>query len=304
MISFRYHVVTIVAVLIALAVGILLGGTLIDTGLVNNLNQQVKRQGADVTRLQDSVLTLEAQNRSLSTFAKTWFPDVVAGRLTGVPVVILTVDGVDLQTVSLARQALVQAGVTELETVQVLSSMGSTDPSDRSALAAAIGLSGTVPPADLDQRAATALADRLVQAPSTGATDVLLNLQSAGFVKLVGQPSASSIGVPGETVVLIDGGKGPPAVDATLVLVPLIRELVSRPTPVPVVAGEPTDTQYAFVPLIRSSDIDRKLVTVDDVDSVFGQISVAVGLQDLVRTPGAGADYGIDGGASALFPSP
>ena len=40
MISFRYHVVTIVAIFVALAVGILMGTTLLDQGLVSDLQRR------------------------------------------------------------------------------------------------------------------------------------------------------------------------------------------------------------------------------------------------------------------------
>ena len=303
MISFRYHVVTIVAVLIALAVGILLGGTFIDTGLANGLTNQVHSLVADRNNLRTSIAELTNENQDLSAFANQWMPEILSGRLTGVPVVIVTIQGVDLQAVASARQSLVQAGVTDLETVELTSRMSSEDPADRQALAEAIGLTGDSPPPDLDARVAGALADRLLQAPPTGATDLLLQLEPT-FLTIVGQPTVASIGLPGQAVVVIAGGNPPPAVSPAKVLLPLITALVDRTPPAPVVAGEPTDTGYPFVSLIRASDIDRRLVTVDDADQVLGQLSVAIGLRDLVAKPGKGTDYGIDPGASAPFPPP
>jgi Copper transport outer membrane protein, MctB len=302
MISFRYHVVTIVAVLIALAVGILLGGTFIDTGLANGLTNQVHSLVADRNNLRNSIAQLTDENRDLAAFANQWMPEILSGRLIGVPVVIVTIQGVDLQAVASARQSLVQAGVTELETVELTSRMSSEDPADRQALSEAIGLPGPPPP-DLDARVASALADRLLQAPPTGATDLLLQLQPT-FLTIIGQPTVASIGLPGQAVVVIAGGNPPPSVSPGKVLLPLITALVERTPPAPVVAGEPTDTGYPFVGLIRASDIDRQLVTVDDVDQVLGQLSAAIGLRDLIARPGKGADYGIDPGASAPFPPP
>jgi hypothetical protein len=302
-ISFRYHVVTIVAVLIALAVGILLGGTFIDTGLANRLQRQVTSVVADRNNLRNGIAQVTQQNRQLSAFANQWMPEILSGQLTGVPVVIVTIQGVDLQAVASARQSLVQAGVTELETVELSGRLSSTNPADRSALAEAIGLSGDAPPADLDAQVASALADRLLEAPPTGAADLLLQLQPS-FLTIVGQPSVSSVGLPGQAVVVVAGGQAPPSVSPGQFLLPLITSLVERTPPAPVVAGEPAETEYPFVSLIRASDIDRRLVTVDDVDAVFGQLSVAVGLRDVVQAPGKGADYGTDPGASAPFPSP
>ncbi len=303
MISFRYHVVTIVAVLIALAVGILLGGTFIDTGLANGLTNQVRSLAADRNNLRDTIAQLTTENQDLSAFANQWMPEILNGQLVGVPVVIVTIQGVDLHAVASARQSLVQAGVTELETVELSNRLTSTDPADRQALSEAIGLAGDTPPPDLDARVATALAARLVQSPPSGAADLLLELQPT-FLTIVGQPTVASIGLPGQAVVVIAGGSPPPSVSPTRVLLPLITALVDQTPPAPVVAGEPTDTGYPFVALIRASDVDRRLVTVDNVDEALGQLSVAVGLRDLISKPGKGADYGTDAGASAPFPPP
>jgi hypothetical protein len=302
-ISFRYHVVTIVAVLIALAVGILLGGTFIDTGLANRLTTQVTNLVADRNNLRGTIAQLTTENQDLSAFANQWMPEILSGQLTGVPVVIVTIQGVDLQAVSSARQALVQAGVTELETVELSSRLSSTDPADRQALSEAIGVAGDTPPPDLEARVASALADRLLRAPPTGSADLLLQLQPT-FLTIVGQPTVASIGLPGQAVVVIAGGNPPPSVSPARVLLPLISALADQTPPAPVVAGEPTDTGYPFVSLIRASDIDRRVVTVDNVDQVLGQLSVAVGLRDLIAKPGKGADYGTDPGASAPFPPP
>ena len=65
MISFRYHIVTIVAVFVALGAGILLGGTFFDTVLANQLQQQVRAQGAKLDRAESQVADLESQLASI-----------------------------------------------------------------------------------------------------------------------------------------------------------------------------------------------------------------------------------------------
>jgi hypothetical protein len=304
MISFRYHVVSIVAVVAALTVGILLGAGLLDTGLANDLNRRVNTQRQELDRSRDTITQLEQSNGQWSSFGKVVLPSLVSDRLTDVPIVLVTIEGVDLPTLAAARQALVQAGVTQLVTLQIKAKFQSLEPVDRAALAEALGLSATDIPADLTNQAARMLGARLVQAPFTGTPDLIAQLSDAGFVSTVGQPPISSIGVPGQATVFVAGGSHPPIVSPGLVLLPMIRELVDRTLPAPVAAVEPTVTAYPFVPQIRTDDLNRKLLTVDDVDAVFGQMALAVGLQDVLQTPGRGANYGQDTGASAPFPAP
>jgi hypothetical protein len=304
MISFRYHVVSIVAVVAALTVGILLGAGLLDTGLANDLNRRVNTQRQELDRSRGTITELEQSNAQWNSFGKVILPSLVTDRLTDVPVVLVTVEGVDLPSLAAARQALVQAGVTQLDTLQIKATIQSDDPVDRAALSQALGLSQTEPPANLTNQAARALAARLVEAPPAGGPDVLAQLSDAGFVSTVGQPPVASIGGPGQAVAFVAGGASPPLVNPNAVLLPMIRELVDRSLPAPVAAAEPATTAYPFVSLIRTSDLNRKLLTVDDVDAVFGQMSLAVGLQDVVQNPGRGGNFGQGTGASAPYPAP
>jgi hypothetical protein len=303
MISFRYHVVTIVAVLVALAAGVLLGGTFLDTALANQLNRQVAQLRGELEQAQGQSTDAQQQLSRSAQFQTIWLPSLLSDRLTGISTVLVTIEGVDLSALQAARQSLVQAGVTDLETIQLKAKMGSADPADRAALAQTLGLSGP-PPANLSVLAMQALAERLLTTPAPGASDLLVEWKTEGFIQSVGPAGVTGIGVPGQTVGVVAGGPAPASIDPASFLMPLISSLVQRDPVTPVSAGEPATTEYPFVSLIRTSDVNGKLVTVDDVDTVFGQLSFAIGLQDLVADPGHGANYGEGPGASAPFPAP
>lgn len=303
MISFRYHVVTIVAVLVALAAGVLLGGTFLDTALANQLNRQVAQLRGELAQAQGQSTDTQKQLAESAQFQTIVLPSLLADRLTGIPTVLVTIEGVDLSALQAARQSLVQAGVSDLETIQLTARIGSSNPADEEALARTIGLTGP-PPANLPILAAHALADRLLQVPLPGAPDLLAELKSEGFIEIIGPTGVTGIGVPGQTVAVVAGGPAPPSVDPATFMLPLISSLVDRDPVTPVTAGEPATTEYPFVQLIRTSPLNGTLVTVDDVNTVFGQLSFAIGLQDLVTSPGKGANYGEGPGASAPFPAP
>jgi hypothetical protein len=303
MISFRYHVVTIVAVLVALAAGVLLGGTFLDTALANQLNRQVAQLRVELDQAQGQSADVQRQLTVSAKFETIVLPKLLAGRLTGVPTVLVTIEGVDLSALQAARQSLAQADAADLETIQLTARMGSSDPADQEALAQIIGLSGP-PPADLPVLVMQALADRLLELPAPGAPDLLMELRTEGFIQIIGSTGVTGIGIPGQIVGVVAGGAAPPSVDPATYLLPLISSLVGRDPVTPVNAGEPTTTEYPFVSLIRTSPLNGQLVTVDDVETVFGQLSFAIGLQDLVANPGHGVNYGEGAGASAPFPAP
>lgn len=305
MISFRYHVVSIVAVFLALATGILLGSTLLNGGLADRLDQQVKSLSGSLDRQRSALSDLEQRLQVADTYMTATLPSVVAGRLTNQPVVIVTEASVDLSALSATRQALSLAGATLSAVIEIRTSITSTKPADQSRLAQALGLTGATPPADLLHEAANAFAGRLTHVP-VGSTDVLDQLAGAGFLSVVDQSSAgiAGVGVQGQTVVIVSGSSAPAASDPAIFLVPVAEALVATQPPTPVVAAEPQGATSTLVPALRASDVNGTLVTVDDVDLTYGQYSVVVGLQDLIRDPGRGANYGLGPGATAPFPPP
>ena len=113
-----------------------------------------------------------------------------------------------------------------------------------------------------------------------------------------------TVGVPGQAVAIVAGQTATTQADPTGFVLPLITDLVGRDPPTPVVVGEPSTTTDTLLPQVRTGDLSGKLVTVDDVEEVVGQVSFAVGLERLVQNPGQGANYGRGEGASAPFPVP
>lgn len=113
MINFRFHLVSLIAVFLALAVGIVVGSTVIDQAIVDGLRDQIDRveEKADARKvendgLKDELDRLEGYVEGSAAFA-------VEGRLQGVPVVVLAERGVDEREVDAARTTLRAAGAEE-----------------------------------------------------------------------------------------------------------------------------------------------------------------------------------------------
>lgn len=90
MVDFRYHLVTIIGIFLALALGIVVGTTQLNGQVLDDLNGQIKRLASDKRDLerknvQEQKIT-DSQESLISTVAKT----VVSGALTGERIVILS----------------------------------------------------------------------------------------------------------------------------------------------------------------------------------------------------------------------
>jgi hypothetical protein len=101
-VSFRYLVVTVVSIFLALALGILAGTTVLDQGLVKNLRSNTRDAERRAKALQREMADLDA-------FAALAVPRLVHGRLAHRDVVLVTDDNTDATAVSEARDFLDEA---------------------------------------------------------------------------------------------------------------------------------------------------------------------------------------------------
>jgi hypothetical protein len=311
LISFRFHLVSIVAVFLALALGVLVGTTVVNQGVIDDLNGRVDRAVTRSDDLRKQVGALQAQLRAWESFGKGVEPLLVSNQLTGQRIVMVTLEGVDLSEVDGVRQALQDAGATVESVLFITARMALTDDRSQSQLAGILG-TGTTTPADLAADAARQLAGRLAvgavppagTSETSGAQDLLSRLAGANFLVVRGANGPlDGIGGPDDPVVVLSGGSQDPVVEPSMFLHPLTAALVDDLRPV--VATETVDSAYAFVPLVREDGaLDGRLVTVDNADSLVGRIAVVLGLRDLLATPSQGGHYGVKPGATSLIPKP
>lgn len=93
MIDFRYHVVSIVAVFLALALGLFLGSTTLQGAVFQDLQKHLNNSEHHVTALETTVDQLNSQIGHDRTFARLLEPYAVAGRLSGQLVVVVSAPG-------------------------------------------------------------------------------------------------------------------------------------------------------------------------------------------------------------------
>jgi outer membrane murein-binding lipoprotein Lpp len=305
-ISLRYHIVTIAAVFLALAIGLLAGSAFVEPQLVEQLRSQTDRLRAEVAELEGSLTESRSSVEALDRFVQAALPHLTRDRLLGVSVVVVSQVGVEDEVIAQTTDALGAAGADVLATVSASTLLWSEDPAARAQLAQIVGVVGTTPE-ELTAAAAAVLAERLATRVSTGPDgsrrDVLADLLSAGFLAPVGIPPGQAtldrIGEPGQVVVVLSGGRGEdPALPPEVFAIPLLESLVALERPV--AAGESLGTEVPYVALVRQAGL-AGVVTVDDLDRAMGGSALVLGLDRLLRT-GDGGAYGVKDGADPLPP--
>jgi hypothetical protein len=118
-ISFRYHIVSIVSVFLALAVGVALGGGPLKGEVDNTLVEQVKADRARKAELRAEINALQSTNSFSDDFAETIAPGLVGQILKGRAVTVVALPGAELTEVTALKDMVGTAGGSVAGTVRV-----------------------------------------------------------------------------------------------------------------------------------------------------------------------------------------
>ena len=300
--SLRYHAVSIAAVFLALAVGVVLGAS----GLSDRLLSAVS---TDRDNLYGQVDTLTAERDGLldqqaaaDQFAGRVGPAAVAGTLSGksVALVLSGGDGADAESVI---KLLGQAGATVTGSITLTDAVGDPARSDQlNDLAARLLPAGAQLPAASDTGSLAGGLLGSVMTTKGGATaqeagSVWVGLADSGFVQPGTAPG------PADLIVVLTGGarQGTDAGDSAAILARLAAEL-DRSGAGAVLAGrEGSASATGPVGVARASgSATAGLSTVDDVQTGPGRVATVLALAEQLngRAGSYGADRTASGGAS------
>ena len=305
MIDFRYHLVSLIAVFLAVALGIVIGTTALNAPILDDLEGQVAALATDKRELETQTKELQAQLDTSDAFEAAVAPTLVAGSLTGRSVVLVaTGDAVPTDVVEEVTTLVGQAGGTVTGTIRL--QPGYSDPATAAEVQSYVtgpGLpTGITLPAtdDTGQLVGSLLAQVLMRptapgaaAPGTAAlSSVLAGLRALGVLE---QDSPSV--APADFAVVLTAG-APAEEDAeqrtdTLVDLALALDAAGEGA---VVAGDAASARNTgLVRVIRSDPENSAAVsTVDNVQSPSGRISTVLALgresQGTSGAYGAGED--------------
>src|SRR5262245_4209001 len=110
MINFRFHLASLIAIFLALALGVVVGAGVVDRGVVDALNDRLNKVESKAERAQDENTTLRSDNDTLAKAIDAAQCHTVADQLLGEDVGIVAVRGVDDARVKAAATAAECAG--------------------------------------------------------------------------------------------------------------------------------------------------------------------------------------------------
>jgi len=312
-IDFRYYLVSIVSIFLALAVGIVLGAGPLKGDLGARLTEQLTALRAEKTQLRTDLDTARRDASSRDTFSSAVAPAVVRGRLTGKTVAIVVAPGVDADLVKSATASLISAGAKVGSTISLTDSwadpakttMRNTVASPFASLVKAPGEASSP-----DQLAASVLA-RAILAGTDHSTE---RLTASAGAALTGLKSGDLISyqpdqiVPSSSVVFLGGpvkGSTPQESEARLAsYVQLSRLLDAAGSGVVVAARSNTADRTKSADLVagvrNDSDAVKVISTVDDADLPMGLGTLVLALGQ--QYAGGAGQYGLDSDAKAILP--
>jgi hypothetical protein len=110
MIDFRYHLVSLVSVFLALAVGIVLGAGPLKGAIGDTLSSQVHQLRAEKATLRTELDTAHGAVDNRDAFTQAVLPTLVRSRLGGQAVLVVTLPGADTDAVKPLTESLQVAG--------------------------------------------------------------------------------------------------------------------------------------------------------------------------------------------------
>src|SRR5215471_11115501 len=326
MINFRFHIVSLTAVLLALGIGLVLGTTFFDDALERTLKSQLNDLEAklDRARARDGDLAgqLHTYQDESNKLDEQLGERLFKGQLAGDPVLVVATRGVDKRWVDTVNHNLTQADADVLGTWWLTDRLALDDDAEVRDMESALQVSFD-DSTRLRQRMSQDLSDALFGAtdvrnapglpPPPAEPAVATRLRASGFLEYQ-MPDGSKndvIRLPasGLRVVVVDGPGA--TVPPGTIVEPMLNEL-SDDGPVPVVVVQPTPdpnakpdkNDKATLPLVAEirgdGTLKTRVSTVDDIDRVSGGIATVLALSD--ARPGAPVvgHYGMANGASRL----
>jgi Copper transport outer membrane protein, MctB len=307
-ISLRYHVISIAAVFLALALGVMLGSTALSGRLLSGLSSSRDELGRQVSDLQAERNALRAQLVNADTFGTAVGPRVVRGALHGRTVVLVTTADANPADRDALTGLLRSAGATVTGEVQLTDAF--TDPSRSDQLSE---LSTRLLPAglrlptasDAGTLAGGLLGSLLLINPHTGkaqatpaeATAVLAGLGDGGFVR------GGTQLLPAQLVVVLTGGanRGNSSGDRAGILARFATQLDHAGAGA-VLAGRPGSADgNGPIGVVRADTAAASVLsTVDDVSTAAGRVVTVLALAE--QAQGRAGRYGTGGNAQAVVP--
>ncbi|MFB9238703.1 copper transporter [Plantactinospora siamensis] len=308
MINFRYHVVSLTAVFLALAIGLVVGTAALNGEVADSLSNNVAALRKDNSQLRQKVDSLQDEVNREEDFARDTAPMLLTGKLTGRRVLLVTLpsgrDHVDGVTDMLRMSGATITGRVDVQDKFVDPNNGVTL-LELAAKAARPSIPASSLPGNSDGVETTsalwaaALLDR-PGAPAVSEADrraVLSTYTTAGYITV-----SDKLTSPAEAVVVVSGQ---PYIDRDSAKKD--QSVVTMTTQfdragVAVVAGSGTSAGNVVSAVRDDAALSKTVSTVDNSTTVQGQVVTALAVIEQITVRKAG-QYGLGTGATSPVPN-
>lgn len=313
MIDFRYYLVSIVSIFMALAVGIVLGAGPLKGDIGTRLTEQMTALRAEKTQLRTDLDTSRRDASARDTYSQTVAPSVLKGRLNGKTVALVVAPGADADLVKSTTASLIAAGAKVGSTITLTDAWADpTKTTLRNTVASPFAALVKAPlgTSSPDQLAGTVLA-RAILAGTDHSTErlpvssraALEGLKAGDLIKVTPDQI-----VPSSSVVFLGGPvKGSTEVETEARLaayVQLVQVLKEGGSGVVVAAKSNTADRTRSADLVaavrKDSDAVKVISTVDEADLPMGQGTLVLALGQ--QYTGITGQYGLAPDAKAVVP--
>lgn len=314
MIDFRYHIVSLISVFLALAVGIALGAGPLKETIGDTLTGQVEQLRAEKDELRSQLDSASDDLGHAVTYIDAAGPRLLEGALTDRRVAVVALGEVDESVRTAVDERFTQAGATVTAHVTLNDAWTDTGlDSFRQALGGQLVQYLSPAPADGDgvqEELAAALVQGLVAAdpaaPDTLASDsaFLLELLSGGDYPLV--TLQDPVEVPADAIVVLAPSERPDAaasadtdeVEQTQAAWLAVLTAAQERSEGAVLADGPRGDGSLTDVILGDDQLAGALTTVSDTQLVTGQVSTPLALA--VRISGDNGHYGFGDGETPL----
>lgn len=315
MIDFRYHVVSIVAVFLALAVGIVLGAGPLKEDLGSTLTSQVTQLRQEKSTLRDQLKASQKMVAQRDTYAELTGAAVVAGQLVDKKVALVLLPGADGGLVKRTTRSLLGAGATVVTVVSLTKDWA--DPSKATERSEAVKplarLVNIEPPLTSVRRLPGMVLARALYGSERGGKakpeatvtnrQVLTGLKDAGLITFDPEQNSAV-----SSTVVISGSLPDDQTDRSArgeLYLELFSSLAGAGRQSVLASGHgQTDSPAVADPIVATVRADAAvsalISTVDDVDLSMGQSTLVLALRG--EYDGTNGHYGLADDATAVSP--
>ncbi|PPK60906.1 copper transporter [Actinokineospora auranticolor] len=310
MISLRYHIISIAAVFLALAVGVVLGSTTLSRSLLSGLNDENTDLGTQVTSLETERNALTARLGDADAFAATVGPLAVRGVLDKRTVVLITTADARPADRDAVKGVIGAAGASVTGELQLTDAFVDNSRADQlkdivtRLLPAGVQLPmatdpGTLAGGLLGPILLISKADNKPQVSPEESAAALAGLSEGGFVKVGADLK------PAQLAVVLTGGAstGQGAGDQAATIARFATQVDRSGAGTVLAGGAGSAAGTGAVGVVRADTAATAILsTVDNVDVPAGRVVAVLALaEQLAEKSGR---YGSGGNAQAAAPGP